>query len=282
MLNLRELQGKCNFGDLLPSYSLVDVPVEPGLAMLGNIVGMIRGGGEGVEGGFVKFVLPVITGLLEEAPIGAIGSKAIVQWVRVGSANKAVVVPEVVAEQVKGICEEGVIRKIWGHSLGGWTDGEAEVGADEVLGRTGKEDKVMDDWDKGGTVTAKEMAAKDAKPERRTSFWGSGVGGGGGSSWAKKLSNLLGGGKKKKKKKDEGTMGEGFLVDTSNLSRDIAKGGGGGGTLVNAKLSGGERGGGGGRGKFDLSRVRAITPLFCVLLSRWGGTGWFNVVSRRR
>ena len=64
-------------------------------------------------------------------------------------------------------------------------EGELE----EALAAKGKADVDMEKWSGGRDISAAELAAKDAKPEKRRSSWfgGGGGGGGGGSSWASKV-----------------------------------------------------------------------------------------------
>jgi hypothetical protein len=165
----REMHGGCAYKQLMPEYSLVDIPVPPTLALFGNIVSLIRAGndgGENYQDGICRWIVPVMTGLLEEVPIGAFGTKSSVEWVKVGTSNKAIVVPEAVIEQAKGFTMDFVVRRIWGSVLKGARDEAVERQVEGELMKKGKEDVKMEKWDGGEGMTAKEMAAKDAKPER--------------------------------------------------------------------------------------------------------------------
>ena len=307
ILHLQEIHGGVRIEELLPTYSLLDIPVPAIVGLFGNIVSAFKLSSDREQASrtaFLRDVAPLLTALLRELPLSSMSSKSTVSWVNEGLTSKAVVLPEGVAEQGKGLLMDYCIRKIYSCALDGFSDDEAETAVQKLLRGKTEADAKMEKWDDDGAVlTAADMAAKDATTDAKKSVFGAGgffgLGGkddsGGVSSWAAKLSSLLGGGRGRGSRKSKaqkmhkgGAGGQGMLVNTSEMSREIAEGGRGGIALLSARMHGSERDGRGAEGgkaksrTFDAGSIVTIAPLLCIILSRWGGTGGLNIVTRAR
>jgi len=175
---------------LLPSYPLTEMPVPATLALFANIISLHRNA-QNIPPN-PNFTIPLLSILLNEVPLGTLGSSTAVTWITEGTQSRPIVIPVEVITQAKGFLLDSFLRPMVKACL---NEDEARVAWVNVqLSKKSEQDHTYQkDFEKGGKSAA-AMAVASAKPEaRRKSAWLS-------SKWAKKLSSLVSGGQGKKKR----------------------------------------------------------------------------------
>jgi hypothetical protein len=222
--------------------------------------------------------------LVDKVPLGAFSSReSEMGWIKKGSMLSPIVLSVVVRDQCKMFLLESFIREVFKIA----SDPEV-IGTETLLSKKDAKDmKLEKEVNAIKSVSVTAVAAEESKIDRSTGFWKK-------SKWAKKLvsnccveskafiivccrspfynkASFLGG-DESNSSKGPGSKGKGALLNTSAVSRDLAKGQM---KSVN-KVSGAKTDTKSPRAKNIDAHVKftfALTRTYAIIMSRWGGGG---------
>jgi hypothetical protein len=234
---------------------LTSIPVPPVLSLFSNIASLAR-----LSPSPPPQALSLLSLLLSEIPIGALTARASVFWLSAGRATSAIVIPEPATAQAKGALVPPFAQKLCGAFL------PPAGGGRELLAFKSGEDREREAA-AGRTATAADAAEADAAPERKKSWFEKTSS----SSWARKLKAAFAA----PAKPGPGRPGQQRLVNTSAVSRDIARGERPAPPPPPERAGRPEAGG-------SLEGARAFAPFAALAIARWGGGGSYNVAAKRR
>jgi len=224
----------------------------------------------------------LMASLVDSAPIGSLSSRhSAVEWVSHGTHSTPIVLSVVVIDQCKALVIDSYVRNLFKCAID-----EDIIGVDSIISdKNSKDKKYEDEMAQLGGTSAASLAAREARVDRTRGFWQS-------SKWANKLSKgmnslLSGGGEGNALKKSSGQRGEGKLVNTSTISRQLANGSGSSSGMSAIESSYTKKGQV--KEKKDVSNSSqqySTTALFALcrtygcIIARWGGSGKADIVGR--
>lgn len=218
----------------------------------------------------------VVATLIDAAPVGALSSRpSAVEWVRDGTHSTPVVLPPVLIEQCREIFAGSYVRNLFAYAIN-----DEAIGTDHILRwKDERDSKYEDEMREIGNLSSAALAAEEAMLDRTKSLWQS-------SKWAKRLSKgisrsvttLLSG-----DAKEVGRVGSwGGLVNTSSMSRKLAKGSGRGSSKVKidrtddkSETSVKES-----TGTYSTNLLFVLCRLYGTVLAKWGGSGGRDLMKR--
>ncbi|KAL7445769.1 hypothetical protein ACHAXM_011340 [Skeletonema potamos] len=214
--------------------------------------------------------------LINVAPLGTFSSKmSAVEWVSNGSISSPIVLSNVVIEQATVFLSDSNVRSLFNCAI----DDDVLMTNKVIDTKTEKDVKQENDLTEIGSTSATSLAAKEAMVDRNRRFWQS-------SKWAKKLTQFISSAGEKMTVSESLTScpkdskaGEGQLMNTSSLSRQLANGKGSiSRALTNsdsAKAATTKP-----QHEYCVSFFFALCRAYGTIISRWGGNGKEDLVRR--
>lgn len=222
----------------------------------------------------------LLSTVIDVVPLGAFSSRqSAVEWVSLGGTHHTpIVLSSVVIDQCKTLVLDSYVRQLFRCAI----DDEA-FKTDDILELKNEKDlKHEKELLDIGTASAASLAAKEAMIDRSKSFWQT-------SKWAKKLSqsvtSLLSGDSSKgsdQRRGNIGPKGSGKLLNTSSVSRHLARGSKGK-SPTSMMLTSGENPEKGeppsrSNKKFSIAFFFSLCRAYGTILARWGGGGKDDIV----
>jgi len=220
--------------------------------------------------------------LINVAPLGTFSSKmSAVEWVSNGSISSPIVLSKVVIEQANIFLSDSYVRSLFNCSI----DDDVLMTRKVIETKTEKDKKQENDLAEIGSIPVTSLAAKEAMVDRNRKFWNS-------SKWARKLSNFIStAGEKMVPSESSSSVsksskpGEGKLMNTSSISRQLATNGNGSiRAVTNTVLSSDSANDVSTtkpRHEYSVSFFFALCRAYGTIISRWGGNGKEDLVRRR-
>ncbi|GMH84886.1 hypothetical protein TL16_g10057 [Triparma laevis f. inornata] len=250
---IQEMYGE-NISGLLPSKNISIVSYSACTGLLSNLITFL----DRIDLDFLKdLMIEVDFNVFEE------GSKA-VEWIQSGNSSRAIIIDSEVRQKCLELLSSRSIRIL----IKRFCDVSDNEEIERILEGKNEEDKLDEQWKKGWTGSAEEMAAREAREGTRRKSWFSSSSSGekGGSSWAEKLKTGLFGKKKTK------TKTEPQLINTSDVSRGLATGQTPSVPLKQQSSLNYDTP----KKPYNPSSLKPLIPLLTILISRWSGSGSYD------
>jgi ubiquitin-protein ligase E3 C len=244
---------------LLSSTTLAQDPTPSVLGLFNNVLKLVYGAPSDWD-------LYALSLLLSEIPLSILTSKTCTYWLKDGIESKAVVIPSAVGDMAKTIFNDGFTKRLCSDRFVSATEVES------MLAVRTKQDE--EHATAAAKVTARSIAEESSKIVRKASLTTSI------SSWASKLftgfssksSSSSSSGRERKK------SGAGMLVNTSDISRQIANGTASA-PAAPATAAAADDDKKTSKRSVTLSSLVPMARLVAVLLTRYGGIGWYNILT---
>ena len=196
------------------------------------------------------------------------------EWVSEGTKSTPIVLSVVVIDQCKALLADSYVWNLFNCAID-----EDTIRVESIIaGKNDKDQKYEKEMSELGGASAASLAAQEARVDRSKGFWQS-------SKWAKKLSknlnSLISGDEKKTSTRPKGG---GKLVNTSSLSRQLARSGDSADAIseatAQAKKEEAQKLKGSNNQEYTTKALLALVRTYGCILARWGGAGKEDIVDR--